>query len=128
MAANGLVFSDHGVLAAGREVGHDRDALQNSIRFVRTAVPDLKSSLAADHAAQAKWLRTCHEELKQLALRNQLGYSSMLGETPMEPVLQWREQVILDTDVSSNIANEATVESFRMLAHKLTDEAAWEML
>lgn len=126
MAASGLVYSTHGVLDVGVAAGHDRDTLQNSIRFVRTAVPDLDSPLAADRAAQAKWLRTCNEELKQLALRNRLGYSATLGETPMEPVLQWREQVILDADVSGKIANEATVESFRILANKLIDESAWE--
>ncbi|MGH3697072.1 MAG: SCO2523 family variant P-loop protein [Pseudonocardiaceae bacterium] len=128
MAANGLVFSDYGVLELGKEVGHDPETLRNSIRFVRTAVPDLKSPLTADHAAQSKWLRTCHEDLKQLALRRKLGYSATLGETPMEPVLQWREQVILDADVSSNIANKGTVEAFEKLALKLTDEAAWEIL
>jgi hypothetical protein len=128
VAASGLVYSDHGMLDAGVASGHDRDALQNSIRFVRTAVPDLNSRLAADRGPQAKWLRTCNEELKQFALRKKLGYSAILGETPMEPVLQWREQVILDSDVSGRIANKTTVDAFQELAKKIIDDAVWEIL
>jgi CobQ/CobB/MinD/ParA nucleotide binding domain len=126
VAANSLVFGDHGVLDAGAGAGHDRNALQDSIRFVRTAVPTLNAPLSANRAAQAKWLRTCDNELKNLAMRNKLGHSATLGETPVEPVLQWREQVISDADVASKIANNATVEAFDELARKLTDKAVWE--
>lgn len=128
MAANSLVFGDHGVLDAGAAAGHDRNALQDSIRFVRTAVPTLNAPHSADHAAQAKWLRTCDNELKTLAMRNKLGHSATLGETPVEPVLQWREQVISDADVASKIANTATVDAFDELARNLTDKAVWERL
>ena len=128
VAASGLVFGDHGLLDAGAAAGHDRDALQDSIRFVRTAVPSLNSPGAAARAAQAKWLRTCNDDLKRLALQKKVGHSSILGMTPMEPILQWREQVISDADVSSNIANSATVDAFRELARKLTDDAEWEGL
>jgi hypothetical protein len=128
VAANSLVFGDHGLLAAGETVGHDKAELREAMRFVRIAVPALNSPLSADRPAQAKWLRTCHDELKQLALRNKLGYSATLGETPVEPVLQWREQVISDADVAGNIANAATVEAFSELARKLTDDRVWEGL
>jgi hypothetical protein len=128
VAASGLVFGDHGVLEAGAAAGHDRDALLDSIRFVRTAVPILNAPLSTDRAAQAKWLRICNDELKNLAMRSKLGQSLTLGETPMEPVLQWREQVILDADVASNIANAATVKAFDELATKLTDDTVWERL
>lgn len=128
VAASGLAFGEHGVLEAGAAAGHDRDALEDSIRFVRTAVPTLNAPFATDRAAQAKWLRTCNDELKNLAVRHNLGHSRTLGATPMEPVLQWREQVISDADVASNIANAATIVAFDELARNLIDDAAWERL
>lgn len=128
MAAHSLVYEPHGLLSAGAEFGHDREVLQDSIRFVRTAVPALNQPRSADRPAQAKWLRTCNDELKQLAMRLKLGHSSTLGETPMEPMLQWREQIISDADVADKIANEATAEAFRGLARKLLDAAVWEGL
>jgi hypothetical protein len=128
VAAHSLVFDARGLLEVGTGAGHDKDALLDSIRFVRTAVPDLNSPLTTDSAAQATWLRACDDELKKLALRNNLGRSRTLGNTPMEPVLQWREQVISDADVSAKIANVGTVTAFRELARKLLDEAVWEGL
>jgi hypothetical protein len=47
---------------------------------------------------------------------------------PMEPVLQWREQVITHADVDAKIANAATAEAFKELAGKLTDDTEWEGL
>jgi hypothetical protein len=128
IAAHGLVYGNDGLLDEGVRAGHEREALQDSIRFIRTAVPVLKSPLSANHPAQAKWLRTCNEELRQLALRNKLGHSATLGETPVEPVLQWREQIISDADVSGSIANAATVDAFEELARNLTDDRMWEGL
>jgi hypothetical protein len=128
VAANSLVFGTNGVLDMGARAGHERNALQDSLRFVRTAVPTLNAPLPADRAAQAKWLSACDEELKYLAMRNKLGHSATLGETPVEPVLQWREQVILDEDASNKIANFSTVQAFDGLARKLTDKAVWERL
>jgi hypothetical protein len=128
VAAHSLVFDARGLLEVGKQAGHDQDELLDSIRFVRTAVPNLNSHLATDNAAQATWLRACDEELKKLANRHKLGRSRTLGQTPMEPVLQWREQVISDADVAANIANEATVTAFRELADKLTDNTWWEKL
>lgn len=128
VAAHSLVFDVRGLLEVGTGAGHDRDALLDSIRFVRTAVPNLNSPRSTDSAAQATWLRACDDELTKLALRNNLGRSRTLGNTPMEPVLQWREQVISDADVSAKIANVDTVTAFRELARKLLDDAVWEGL
>jgi hypothetical protein len=128
MAANGLVFGKRGLLDVGVTAGHQLAELEDALRFVRTAVPDLNSSTAAASAAQATWLRACDDDLKKLALRNKLGHSATLGQTPMEPVLQWREQILSDADVTAKIANAATVEAFRELARKLTDDAVWEGL
>jgi hypothetical protein len=128
VAAHGLVFGEHGVLAAGAAAGHDREKLHDAIRFVRTAVPAVNSPGGSSRPAQAKWVRSANDELRQLALRNNLGFSATLGETPVEPVLQWREQVISDADVTDNIANPETLEAFTDLARKLTDPRAWEGL
>jgi hypothetical protein len=128
VAAHGLIFDPRGLLDIGQHAGHDPDDLLDAIRLVRTAVPNLNSTLITDSAAQATWLRACDEELKKLALRHKLGRSRTLGNTPMEPVLQWREQVISDADVSAKIANVGTVTAFRELAKKLTDDAVWEGL
>jgi CobQ/CobB/MinD/ParA nucleotide binding domain len=128
VAAHDLVFDRRGLLDVGANAGHDKDELLDSIRFVRTAVPNLNSALLTDSPAQATWLRVCDEELKKLAIRHKLGRSRTLGSTPMEPVLQWREQVISDADVAASIANQETVAAFRELADKLTDNTWWEKL
>jgi hypothetical protein len=128
LAASGLVFGDRGLLDVGSWAGHDREDLLDSLRFVRTAVPDLKDPSSSNNATQAAWLHTFDDELKKLALKNRLGRSSMLGTTPMEPVLQWREQIVSDTDVSNEIANPETVAAFRELARKLTHDPEWEGL
>jgi hypothetical protein len=126
VAANGLVYGDRGLLAVGESFGHDPDALLDAIRFVRVAVPNLEEHNPGQTAAQSTWLHACDEELRKLAFDNKLGRSRVLGKTPVEPVLEWREQVITESDVSSKIANPATVKAFKKLAARLTDHAVWE--
>ncbi|GAA3887572.1 SCO2523 family variant P-loop protein [Saccharothrix violaceirubra] len=126
VAANGLVYGDRGLLSVGRSAGHDPEALLDATRFVRVAVPNLKEYNPGQTAAQATWLHACDEELRKLAVDNKLGRSRILGTTPVEPVLQWREQLIAESDVSARIANPGTVEAFRDLATRLTDDAVWE--
>jgi hypothetical protein len=75
---------------------------------------------------QAAWLHQQNAMLKRLASTNRVGASAMLGETPVEPVLQWREQLILDIDVQKEIANRATVEAFDTLADRVLDDATWK--
>jgi hypothetical protein len=130
IAAHGLVYGDRGILDIGVDRGHDRDALNDSIRFVRTAVVDPNSAeLAGLRPAQVAWLRDAHRELQELAGRYRLGRTTMLGSVPLDPVLQWREQLISDDDTyASQIANRATVEAFELLAQKLVDDSAWEGL
>jgi hypothetical protein len=130
IAASGLVFGDRGILKTGKVHGHDESELRDAIRFVRTAVLDPNTDgMANIRPAQATWLRECNSRLQELASRNFLGRSTVLGQTPIDPVLQWREQLISDADVAiSQVANLATAESFNELARKLTDEAAWEGL
>jgi hypothetical protein len=100
------------------------------MRFVRTAVLDPDSpELAQIRPAQAAWLRECNRDLQEWASRHELGRSNVLGQTPLDPVLQWREQLISDEDVAaSRIANAETVAAFEDLARRLTDDASWEGL
>jgi hypothetical protein len=130
VAAADLVYGEHGLLKTGIEHGHDEGLLRDSIRFVRTAVQDLDSpDLAPIRDTQVAWLRVYDENLRELAARNRLGVSSVLGSTPLDPVLQWREQIITDDDVSATkIANAATRDAFATLAQRLTEDTAWQSL
>jgi hypothetical protein len=130
VAASDLVFGERGVLKNGIAYGHDEIRLRDSIRFVRTAVLDLSSpELAQIRPAQSTWLRECNRDLTELAARYSLGRSVLLGQTPMDPVLQWREQLITDADVTAtHIANRATAAAFDELAKRLTQDPVWESL
>jgi hypothetical protein len=129
VAANGLAYGDRGILHTGKSYGHEEWALRDSMRFVRTAVLEPDSpTLAHIRPAQAAWLEECNRDLQEWASRHELGRSNMLGHTPLEPVLQWREQLISDADVASRIANGETVTAFDDLARRLTDDASWEGL
>ncbi|WP_280268963.1 SCO2523 family variant P-loop protein [Nocardia wallacei] len=128
LAASGLVYGPHGLLQTGAQCGHDPDDLLGSIRYVRTAVPAANSHLTAQRAAQAAWLQEQDAALRRLATANRLGATAVLGATPMEPVLQWREQLILDSDVNAHIANAETALAYTELARRLVDIATWEKL
>jgi hypothetical protein len=127
IAASGLVYGDQGILDTGVDQGHDRGALTDSIRFVRTAVVDPDSpELGGLRAEQVAWLREVNQDLHELAREYKLGRSLMLGSVPLDPVLQWREQLISDDDTyASQIANQETVDAFETLAKRLMDDNAW---
>lgn len=125
MAASALVHGPNGLLKSGVGYGHDHKTLLESIRYVRTAVPDLFAQPGSE-PAQARWLLKQKDSLERLASLKRLGQSTLLGETPMEPMLQWREQVIVDADVDARIANQKTAEAFDDLARRLVDRAVWE--
>ncbi|SEN75350.1 SCO2523 family variant P-loop protein [Actinacidiphila rubida] len=128
IAAHGLVFGERGIVAGGVERGHDKGALRDSIRFVRAAVPDPESPLWAHvPLAQSEWMRKCDRDLTELAAELDLGYARLLGKIPLEPVLQWREQLITDEDVlASKVAGMPTRQALEELAAALVDEEAWE--
>jgi hypothetical protein len=126
VAAAGLVTGEHGLLKRGVKANHDPTRLQNSIKFVRTAVPELRSPSAAVRPTQARWLQRADRELNELARRFNVGQDLLLGSTPVEPILQWREQLIIDSDVTDNIANAETVDAFNRLVKDLLDEREWE--
>jgi hypothetical protein len=131
LAAHGLVHGERGLLLAGVDkFRHDREELESHIRFVRTAVVDPDSlQLKGMRPAQVAWLRDCDTNLRELASRNGLGRTTMLGSTPLDPMLQWREQLITDDDVwATRVANEETVKAFDRLARRIVDDGAWEGL
>ena len=130
IAANGLVFGERGILDAGKARGFDSQLLWDSIRFIRTAVVNIEASqFTTGSPSQEAWSRAYNQDLRELASRNGLGLSTLLGEVPLEPLLLWREQIISDADVAvSKIANRATVEAFDAIARRLSDDSSWEGL
>jgi hypothetical protein len=126
-AAADLVFGARGIVEAGAARGHDRRRLTSSIRFIRTLVMDPNSpDLAGLRAPQVAWLRDCNDDLQRLASKCGIGRTLVLGSVPLDPVLQWHEQLITDNDVvERQIANPQTVEAFSTLAERLTDDLAW---
>ncbi|RJQ76678.1 ParA family protein [Pseudonocardiaceae bacterium YIM PH 21723] len=126
VAAHGLVYGKHGILEVGKISGHDQKDLQEDIRFVRVAVPLLKEHNPAQSAPQATWLLAYDDELRKLAVDRRLGQSRVLGTTPVEPILQYREQLITESDVAAKIANATTIKGFRSLADRLVDDEVWE--
>ncbi|MFG1811908.1 SCO2523 family variant P-loop protein [Streptomyces sp. NPDC049040] len=127
IAAAGLVFGPRGIITGGVARGHDEEELRGNIRFVRAAVPDPEAppwSLVPP--AQSAWMRKCDQELHRLAADREIGFTAILGAVPLEPVLQWREQLITDEDVlSSRVANVETLIALQDLADKLDDDEAW---
>ncbi|WUH96067.1 SCO2523 family variant P-loop protein [Streptomyces sp. NBC_00433] len=127
IAASGLVFGPRGILAGGVARGLDEEDLRGSIRFVRAAVPDPETPpWSSMPVAQSAWMRKCDQDLDRLAADRGVGRTAIIGSIPLEPVLQWREQLITDEDVlSSRIANPETLQAFQDLAEKLTEDSAW---
>jgi hypothetical protein len=127
VAAGGLVHGRHGILETGAGLGHDRERLSESIRFVRTAVLDPSSpDQAGLRPEQLAWLDVCNRRLQDLAARKGVGRLNMIGEVPLDPVLQWQEQLISNDDVwLHRTANERTVAAFEELSKKIVDENAW---
>jgi hypothetical protein len=130
IAAAALVHGDRGILETGKDRGHDHDELLRAIRFVRTAVVNPNSEeLAGLRAAQVAWLRDCNADLRKLAGQHEIGRTSVLGSVPLDPVLQWREQLISDDDVAlTQIAKRETVTSFEALAKRVVTDSAREGL
>jgi hypothetical protein len=126
IAASGLVYGSQGILDTGADFGHDRDALNEAIAFVRTAVLDPSAPDTGLRLEQLAWLDVCNQRLHELASRNDVGRVNLLGEVPLDPVLQWQEQLITNDDVwLYRTANERTVNAFEELAKKIVDENSW---
>ena len=110
-----------GLLSSAEERGHDRRALEDSLRFVRTAFvdPDAEAGL---RATQVMWLREVDNQLNDLARRLRLGNQTLLETVPLDPLLQWQEQLLTDYDTDTrDVANTATVKAFEEIARKLDE-------
>jgi hypothetical protein len=129
IAAGGLVNGPNGLLASAKEYGHDPREFMDNLRYVRTAVIDLDSSAQSGLTPkQSIWLQACDERLARLAGDHQVGRSLLLGSVPLDPMLQWQEQLITDDDVVSGVANADTRNAFDLLAKHIVDDSAWETL
>ncbi|WP_341845345.1 SCO2523 family variant P-loop protein [Micromonospora eburnea] len=126
-AAADLAFEAGGIVAMGKEYGHEPDRLRESLRFIRTAVINPRGAEVSHlDLAQQAFLQKCDSELSELARRRGTGRTTLLGTVPLDPLLQWREQLISDHDVQSKIANARTVDAIVELTEKLFDDTAWE--
>lgn len=128
LAAGGLVYEPRGILSTATRFGHNSDDLRDRVRFVRTAVIDPNADdLKGLRPAQLAWLHERDHELNVLAGKTGLGRAMLLGSVPLDPVLQWHEQLLTHNDLWARaVANPATVEAFTELARKLRDDEAWE--
>jgi len=126
IAASGLLFAKNGIVSCAVNAGFDEGVFTNLVRTVRTAVPDYTAF--GDRAApeQEAWLRESNDILKSLAKSRHLGQDLLAGTTPLEPMLLWREQVIMDVDVKRGLAKRATTDAFDKLADKVINDHAWE--
>ncbi len=127
LAASGLVYGSNGILECGKGFDHDVTSLRERIRFVHTAVLDIDAEVAGQYRPeQLAWIRRSNAELIALAARKNLRGDTVLGRIPLDPVLQWREQLITDIDVTLNqVANAMTIEAFDKLAQKITNDDDW---
>jgi hypothetical protein len=129
-AAHGLVYGGNGILDTGVKLGHDREKLLDRLRFVRTAVIDPTApDLSGLRTPQLSWLTERNDDLQKLAAELDLGRTMRLGSVPLDPILQWHEQLLTDSDLyARQVANAATVEAFEDLATRVLDADAWERL
>jgi len=129
IAAGGLVNGTNGLLALAKEFGHNPQDFIDNLRYVRTAVINLASETQRGlNPKQSIWLQECNERLGRLAGTHQVGRSLLLGSVPLDPMLQWQEQLITDEDVASGVANKETRDAFHDLAKLIVDDSAWETL
>jgi hypothetical protein len=127
IAAAGLVDGQRGIIELGVDRGHDRERLSKSIRYVRTAFVDPNADdFAGLRPEQIAWLRDTNRVLQKLASDHRIGRTTLIGSVPLDPVLQWREQLITDWDTTiRQIANRSTVDAFELIAKRLDDDDAW---
>ncbi|HEV2633989.1 MAG TPA: SCO2523 family variant P-loop protein [Actinocrinis sp.] len=128
-AAKSLVHGLHGLIDCAELIGISEERMLAMIRYVRTAV--INPHDEANHAlrpSQQAWLWECDQDLERLASRSRLGQNWRIGSIPLEPVLQWREQLITDRDVLvTKVANAETIDALRRLTAILLDEKPWTL-
>lgn len=128
-AAGHFIHGPAGLLQSGEhECHHDVDNLRASIRVVRTAVVDPNSAdLGGLRTPQLAWFLQRDKELHLLAAANQIGDAVLLGVIPLDPVLQWREQLLTGRDLhQTQVANPGTVLAFDEINTRLRDPEYWQ--
>lgn len=130
VAAADLVYGEKGILDTGDRLGHDADDLLDRLRFVRTALIDPNApDLAGLRPPQLAWLQDRNQELQALAKELGAGRGMLLGTIPLDPILQWQEQLLTNNDLyARQVANTVTVEALETLTHRIHDEESWERL
>jgi hypothetical protein len=128
LAAAGLAYGAKGLVDHAVANKHDRETFSRSIRFVRTATidPSEQGRLGGLSGHQVAWLQERNKELDALASSKQVGRAVRIATIPLDPVLQWQEQIISDEDVAQGVANRATLKAFNELAERIADKATWE--
>jgi hypothetical protein len=126
IAASGLLFEPHGIVSCAVDAGFTEENFTLLVRTIRTAVPDSTAFGSTSEPEQEAWLDESNRILKDLAKSRRLGQGLLAGTTPLEPMLLWREQVIMDLDVKRKLAKQATTDAFDKLAEKVIDDFAWE--
>lgn len=126
IAASGLLFAKNGIVSCAVDAGFNESDFLDQVRTIRTAVPDSTAFGDKTVPEQEAWLRKSDDILKDLAKSRRLGQDLLAGTTPLEPMLLWREQVIMDVDVKRKLAKQATTDAFDKLAAKVINDYAWE--
>ena len=128
LAAAGLAHGLSGLVEQAAARGHDPTVFSRRLHFVRTATinPALRDRLGGLTGEQIAWLQQRNKELDALASTLRVGRGVRLGTVPLDPMLQWQEQLISDEDVARGVANGATLEAFDQLAESFTNKATWE--
>ena len=130
IAANNLVHGERGLYKSATAIGHGENTMASMLRFVRTAVIRQDSKTVEQlRPSQQSWLAEVDRELEKMASQLRLGRALRIGSIPLDPVLQWREQLLTNWDVHTlEIANQQTVTAFEDLARVVTDQTPWEGL
>lgn len=125
-AAANLISGPSGLKQYVESVAGRPDAF--SFRVVRTAVPNpnewaaAPSEAAPDDGPRLQNLGALVGEVHELVTKivaESDGLEAVLGMVPWDPLLQWREQLVLDEDVERGLARPATVGALNALTTRL---------
>ena len=129
IATHDLVYGERGLLSSAVAAGHGEEEALADVRFVRTGVIDPHGEQVAHRRApQLVGLLEADRDLESTAERLGLGRALRIVTIPWEPLLQSREQLVLDRDVQvTEVASPDTVNAFEELTRAVTDPAPWEI-
>ncbi|GAA2047825.1 SCO2523 family variant P-loop protein [Catenulispora yoronensis] len=126
IAAAGLLFEPNGILECAVKAGFQRAEFMRLVRTVRTAVPNPAEFVEKTTPEHTRWVIRSNDHLQTLAKSRGLGQDLLAGTTPLEPMLLWREQVVMDHDVTRQLAKVETTKAFDKLATRVVEDHVWE--